>query len=75
MESVGAILLFCLVQRIMACIGANEGESIAGLVANGVHIYSEHGRILRVKPFVNFMPALLQAELMSLFAVLEKHGP
>ena len=55
-------------------IAANEGGSIASLVANGVHIYSEHDRILRMKPFVKFMPVLLQAELMSLFAVLEKHG-
>jgi uncharacterized protein YecT (DUF1311 family) len=55
-------------------IAANEGGSMASLVANGVHIYSEHDRILRMKPFVKFMPVLLQAELMSLFAVLEKHG-
>jgi hypothetical protein len=55
-------------------VAANEGGSIASLVANGVHIYSEHDRILRMKPFVKFMPVLLQAELISLFAVLEKHG-
>lgn len=54
-------------------IAANEGGSIASLVANGVHIYAEHDRILRMKPFVKFMPVLLQAELMSLFADLEKH--
>lgn len=52
----------------------NEGGSLASLVANGVHIFSEHDRILRMKPFVKLMPALLQAELVSLFQVLEKHG-
>jgi uncharacterized protein YecT (DUF1311 family) len=55
-------------------IAANEGGSLASLVANGVHIYSEHDRILRMKPFVKFMPVLLQAELMSLFTVLEKQA-
>jgi hypothetical protein len=55
-------------------IAANEGGSLASLVANGVQIYSEHDRILRMKPFVKFMPVLLQAELMSLFTVLEKQA-
>ena len=56
-------------------IAANEGGSLASLVANEVHIYSEHDRILRMKPFVKFMPVLLRAELTSLFAVLEKQAP
>ena len=55
-------------------IDGNEGGSLASLVSNGVHIYQEHDRILRLKPFVRFMPSLLQPELVSLFQVLEKHS-
>lgn len=55
-------------------VAADEGGTLAIMEANGVRIYAKHDRILRMKPFVRFMPVFLQAELMSLFAALEKHG-
>ena len=55
-------------------IAADEGGTIAIMEAGLLSIYAEEDRILQMKPFVKFMPVLLQAELMSLFAVLEKNG-
>jgi hypothetical protein len=55
-------------------IAADEGGTLAIMEAGLLDIYAEQDRILQMKPFVKFMPVLLQAELMSLFAVLEKNG-
>jgi hypothetical protein len=61
-------------KELETLIDAGEGGTIAIMEAGLLSIYAKHDRILQMKPFVKFMPVLLQAELMSLIAVLEKHG-